>query len=159
MTRVYLVRHGEAVSEGVDPKRPLSADGRAGVQRVAAALQAAGVRVARVVHSGKLRAQQTAEILAGTVLPGGTVEPTTGLGPLDPVEPVADLVRSWTEDAMLVGHLPFMDKLTSRLIVGRQAPSLVVFDPATVVALAKDEDDETWRIDWVVKPGMLSAKD
>jgi integrase len=33
--KVYLVRHGEAVSSGVDPKRPLSELGRADVHKVA----------------------------------------------------------------------------------------------------------------------------
>src|SRR4026207_1994534 len=77
---LYLVHHGDAVGPEVDPRRPLSTQGRAEVQRIArpagrtwsrrgwavgerAAAQAAGLgaRPAVVWHSGKLRAKQTAE--------------------------------------------------------------------------------------------------
>jgi phosphohistidine phosphatase SixA len=62
--RLYLVQHGDAVPERLDPERPLSASGRREVQAVARLLADTGVRAAHVVHSGKLRAQQTAELLA-----------------------------------------------------------------------------------------------
>ena len=61
--RLYLVQHGDAVPERLDPERPLSAAGRREVEAVARLLAGAGARVAHVVHSGKLRAQQTAELL------------------------------------------------------------------------------------------------
>ena len=59
--KLYLVQHGEACAEDVDPERPLTAQGRADVERLAAFLQQAGIQVGRVIHSGKLRAEQTAE--------------------------------------------------------------------------------------------------
>lgn len=57
--RLYLVQHGDAAPERLDPERPLSAAGRREVEAVARLLACAGARVAQVVHSGKLRAQQT----------------------------------------------------------------------------------------------------
>ena len=62
--KLYLVQHGEAKSKDEDEKRPLTDQGRQGVERVAAFLKGAGVETKRVIHSGKLRAEQTAEILA-----------------------------------------------------------------------------------------------
>ena len=62
--RLYLVQHGDALPEQVDPERPLSAEGRRDVEAVARLLASAGTRAVRVAHSGKLRAQQTAEVLA-----------------------------------------------------------------------------------------------
>lgn len=61
--KLYLVQHGEALSKEQDTKRSLSEQGRREVERMANFLATAGVRVARICHSGKLRAQQTAEIL------------------------------------------------------------------------------------------------
>ena len=43
--RLYLVRHGDAVSSDLDPARPLSAAGRAEAARMARFLAEAGVRV------------------------------------------------------------------------------------------------------------------
>ena len=56
--RLYLVQHGDAVPERLDPERPLSVAGRREVEAVGRLLAGAGARVAHVVHSGKLRAQQ-----------------------------------------------------------------------------------------------------
>jgi phosphohistidine phosphatase len=50
--RLYLVQHGDAVPERLDPERPLSAAGRREVEAVARLLASAGARVAQVVHSG-----------------------------------------------------------------------------------------------------------
>lgn len=154
---LYLVRHGQAVLKEVDADQPLSDAGRAGVERVASALRAAGVRVRRVLHSGKARARQTAEIIGQAVLPGQGAEEIDGIAPLDPTDELAETVASWTEDTMVVGHLPFMDKTVARLVAGGEEPALVVFSPATVVCLQRDEDGRRWRIDWVLKPEMLGA--
>jgi phosphohistidine phosphatase len=53
--RLYLVQHGDAIPERVDPERPLSAEGRRDVEAVARLLASAGTRAVRVAHSGKLR--------------------------------------------------------------------------------------------------------
>ena len=155
---LYLVRHGQAVPKEVDADQPLSDAGRAGVERVASALRAGGLRVRRVLHSGKARARRTAEIIGQAVLPGQGVEEINGIAPLDPTDGLAETVASWTEDTMVVGHLPFMDKMVARLVTGGEEPTLVVFSPATVVCLQRDQDGQRWRIDWVLKPEVLGAR-
>ena len=47
------------------------------------------VRVGRVLHSGKPRAEQTAKILAALLAPGSAPEARAGLAPNDPIEGVA----------------------------------------------------------------------
>ncbi len=152
--RLYLVQHGHALSKEVDPERALSERGRKDVERVAGFLKQAGIRVPRVVHSGKTRARQTAEILA--LAAGSRVEARSGIDPLDPAEPIAKEVDSWTEDRMLVGHLPLMGKLASRLVTGREEPSAVVFQPGTVVCLEGTEAGD-WTLAWVVPPELLAG--
>ena len=73
--RLYLVQHGEAVPEDADPSRPLSETGNRDVARVAAFLATADIRVSRVLHSGKLRAGQTAELCAAKLAPGAAGRP------------------------------------------------------------------------------------
>ena len=87
--RLYLVQHGESVPEQVDPQRPLSAVGRRQVEAIACMLAGAGVRPEWTTHSGKLRAQQTAELLANACSSNHCVEVMAGLNPTDPVKQVA----------------------------------------------------------------------
>ena len=83
--KLYLAQHGEAVSKAEDPERPLSEQGRRDVRVVAGLLKAAGLRVERVWHSGKARAEQTARVLAGAVLPRGRKpQAIEGIGPNAP---------------------------------------------------------------------------
>jgi phosphohistidine phosphatase len=92
-------------------------------------LASAGVRPARITHSGKLRAQQTAELLAKACSPDHGVEAGAGLSPNDPVKPVARMVASLSVDTMLVGHLPFMGRLARRLVT---ATSMWTWSPLSL---------------------------
>jgi phosphohistidine phosphatase len=64
---LYLMQHGQATTETEDPERPLTDAGRAAVQRVAKRARAADVRISGCLHSGKLRAEQTARLLVREV--------------------------------------------------------------------------------------------
>ena len=88
--KVYLVRHGDAVSSQFDPQRPLSEQGRADIQKVASFIKPLGISVEHVWHSGKLRAAQTAEILAGAVLVEEDCSAHEGLRPNDDVTIIAE---------------------------------------------------------------------
>lgn len=151
--RLYLVQHGDAVPEQLDPERPLSAAGRREVEAVARLLAGTGTRAAHLVHSGKLRAQQTAELLATVLAPGTVAEIMPGLNPNDPVEPMARGTADWTSDVMLVGHLPFMGKLAARLVAGDERRLVAAFVPGTVVCLEQAEAGD-WVISWMVRPEL-----
>jgi phosphohistidine phosphatase len=137
--RLYLVQHGDALPEQTDSERPLSARGRRDVEAVARLLASNAVRAERVAHSGKLRARQTAELLATALGPGVVLEAMAGLNPNDPVEPVTRSIAEWTSDAMLVGHLPFMGTLVAHLVVGDERKLVAAFVPGTVVCLERGE--------------------
>src|SRR3954469_7788108 len=108
--RVYLVRHGEAKSEDVDPDRHLTDDGADAVERIARdAVKDSGVRPARIVHSAKARARQTAQIWAGLV--GAEVSEAEGLSPNDDPAVWATRLQDEPDDVMLVGHLPHLERL------------------------------------------------
>ena len=154
--RLYLVQHGDAVPERRDPERPLSVAGRQEVEAVARLLAGAHARVAHVVHSGKLRAQQTAELLATALAPGTVPEAMAGLSPNDPVEPTVRTITDWTSDVMLVGHLPSMGKLVARLVADDERKPVAAFVPGTVVCLQQDEAGG-WVIAWMVRPELALA--
>ena len=150
---LYLIRHGEAVSKGIDPERPLSDKGRADVARVAAMLKASSINVNKTFHSGKTRARQTAEIFC-TELSCNHVEAITGINPNDPIEPFVDQLNDWSGDTLVVGHLPFMAKLVSYLVIENEQPILTAYQSGSVVCLARDEEDH-WQIQWMITPEIV----
>ncbi len=154
--RLYLVQHGDALPKDVDPERPLSDKGQVDVERVASFLKNAGVNVSRVLHSGKRRAEQTAELLATSVASGQAVEAISGIAPLDPTGELAEKTAEWAEDTMAVGHLPYMEKLVSRLLTGRETPSVVAYSPGSVVCLERGEAGG-WKLVWMIRPELLKS--
>ncbi len=153
--KLYLVQHGEACAKDVDPDRPLTDQGRQDVKRLAAFLEQAGVRVVRVIHSGKLRAAQTAERLANALAPG--VEPETSglINPNDNPKAFDWQSESWDKDTLIVGHLPFMTRLLSHLVVEDEDMFITAYKPGSVVCLERG-DDAHWHIDWMIRPELLS---
>jgi phosphohistidine phosphatase len=151
--RLYLIQHGEAKPEDVDPRRSLTEKGVADVSTVAGFLKPLQVTVRAVFHSGKTRALQTAEILA-EVVRGGDLKAHGGLAPNDPVDSVKDEIAQTFDDLMIVGHLPFLGKLASVLVAGSESADAVAFRQGGIVCLERDEKG-AWRVRWMVTPDLL----
>ena len=154
--RGYLVQHGEALTKDVNPDRPLSAKGESDVQSIGVALAAAGVRVGRVLHSGKTRARQSAELLAGELGPGIDVEAMEGLNPKDSGEHLAEAIASMSSDLLVAGHQPFMGRFVSRLLSGEEDRLAVAFKPGSVVCLERDQEGG-WALQWMVRPELVGG--
>lgn len=146
---LILMQHGEAAPEDVDPDRPLTDRGRQEVERVAGRLARSGVRPDAIWHSGKLRARQTADLLAAA-LRSHEVHEADGLAPRDDPTPVADRIGSGAGDLILVGHLPHLSRLTSLLLMGTPDPGLVRFRKGGAVALERSA--EGWQVIWFLTP-------
>jgi phosphohistidine phosphatase len=155
--QLILVQHGEAVAEAIDPARPLTERGREDIEQLATFLGAAGVRVARVVHSGKLRAKDSAMILISAVGADATVVVEKRLSPSDSPVYLCETANTWHEDTLVVGHQPFMSRLTSRLVLGAEQPVIVDFTPATAVCLARRPVTRAWFLAWVLAPELLRS--
>ena len=154
--RLYLVQHGEALAKEQDPERPLSPRGRSDVARTARFLGQAGIRVTRIAHSGKTRARQTAELLADALLESGDCEARSGIDPKDPIEPLAEEAASLSHDTLLVGHLPFMGRLASRLVSPGGEQDAVAFQPGSVVCLERGAEG-SWSLAWMIRPELLAS--
>ena len=72
-----------------------------------------------VWYSGKLRARQTAELFWRACNPLADFSVVRGLQPTDPPEWMADELAGETQDVMLVGHMPNIERLLRLLIEGR----------------------------------------
>ncbi len=152
--RLILVRHGEALPATVDPERGLSEEGKRCVEKVACLLRGSSLEVDAIWHSGKKRARQTAEIMSSAVRARHGLVGKDGMAPLAPVEPVAEELTATGEDYLLAGHMPFLSRLTSLLVLGREEPDLVRFPVAGTVCLERDEEGH-WTIGWMLVPGIL----
>ena len=152
--KLYLVQHGEACAKDVDPERPLTDQGNADTDRLAAFLKQAGIQVERVIHSGKLRAAQTAEYLAKAIAPG--VEPQSSgiINPNDDPGAFDWQSDSWDRDTLVVGHLPFMAKLVSHLVIEEENRPIIAWQPDSIVCLER-ENSTHWQINWMIRPELL----
>ncbi|MHC4071416.1 MAG: phosphohistidine phosphatase SixA [Planctomycetota bacterium] len=147
--KVYLVRHGDAVSSEVDPQRPLSEQGWADILKIASFIRPLEISVEHIWHSGKSRAAQTAEILAGAVDVERGCSARDGLAPNDDVSTIAD-----DENLMIVGHLPFVGCLSSLLTAGKETADVVAFDAGAIACLNR-RDPGQWHIEWMLPPKLL----
>ncbi len=152
--KLYLVQHGEAKPEAMDPERPLTAKGAEEVKRVSEATKQLQIRLSKIVHSGKLRARQTAEILGrGLDLSPSLVQAAAELNPKDDIRPWVERIQKEPEDLMIVGHLPFLEKLASHLLCGDKKAELILFRYGAIVCLEQKED-KGWVVRWILTPEM-----
>ncbi len=156
--RLYLVRHAEAKSKDEDPERPLTVRGRKQVTGIATSLWNSGAApVKRILHSGKTRSLQTAEILTEHVAPKNGIRESDGLGPLEDPTIWAGRLSDLDEDLMLVGHLPHLGRLASLLLCGDEVEPVVAFAAAGTLCLERDETDN-WTVQWMITSAAPSLR-
>jgi len=140
-----------------NPDRPLSERGMRTMDKVSSALETAGVQVPTIWHSGKTRARQTAERLAQSIAREGDVEESRGLAPKDNVGLLVKELGRHEEDLAIVGHLPHLSKLASRLLTGKQDADTIVFQKGGVVCLERDEQG-SWHVQWMIVPNLFPGR-
>jgi len=152
---LYLVQHGEAMSKEEDSSRPLSEKGREDVRKVAAFVaEHMKIQVASILHSGKARAQQTAQILAEHLNPSEGIMMTEGLEPLAEPSIWIERLAKTEEDSMLVGHLPHLSKLSAYLLCQDEEKKVIHFQRGGIVCLGREESG-VWSINWMIIPDFL----
>lgn len=158
---IYLVQHGQALSAEQDPQRPLSDEGRAAAQKVADHLAALGTGligppITQVRHSGKLRAQQTAEIYARALCPNVVPEPVEDMSPKDDPRLVYEELtarRERDEALLVVGHLPHLARLAGLLLTEDAEKTPVRFANAGVLKISFGL--EGWAVQWYITPACV----
>lgn len=152
--KLYLVRHGESVSPDIDPDQPLSPTGKQETEQVAMYLKETNLEIDEIVYSVKLRAKQTAQILASIISPNVPVVEKEGLKPMDPVEPIIEELQTSTSNCMVVSHLPFMEKILTQLVLKEERASPFIFCGSALVCLEGERKD--WAIAWAISPKLFA---
>ena len=150
---LYLVQHGKSLPKDVDPDQGLSEEGISETKRIAEVAANYRITVSQIKHSVKTRAHKTAEIFASALNPAGGILEVVGLKPMDDVTTFAATIDS-DENNMLVGHLPFMERMTSYLVTGNTDQPVFKFQNSGIVCLNKDADTGSWAIVWTLMPNI-----
>lgn len=151
--RLYLVRHGDAKPAEIDPSRGLTLKGVGEATKVAEFLSKTSLAVGEIYHSGRARASETASILASHISVQRGVFDADGLSPNDDPSIWAVRLARLTGDTMLVGHLPHLARLASRLLCDDPKSPVINFPNVGVVCLVRSY--EGWSVEWMITPGIL----
>ncbi len=152
--RLYLVQHGGALTKAVDPERHLSEQGEDDIKRLAAWLVACDITLSRIWHSDKIRARQSAELLAPALRSGGHMRPMNGLGPNDPPGAFLERLQDADDDTLIVSHLPFVARVLSQAVSSSPDQPWVEFQPGSIAAVERD-DNGMWHLIFFARPGLF----
>ena len=148
---LYLVQHGKSLPKEQDPQKGLSTDGVRETERIAEVAKGYAVFVARITHSGKKRAQQTAEIFEAALSPEKGIDVQTGMKPLDDVRSFAERLPL-NQNIMLVGHLPFLERLIGLLVCDNPDQTVFKLQNSGIVCLDWFHQVDHWVIRWALMP-------
>jgi phosphohistidine phosphatase len=153
---LFLVQHGISAAKDVDLEKELTSQGRDETERIAQVAAGYGIKVDRIVHSGKKRAEQTASIYHHGLSLKSPLEVVAGINPLDDVQTFAATINPGRK-LMVVGHMPFMQRLVSYLTTGAEEIKVYQFQNSGIVCLSanKEVDSEfNWFIKWTLNPNI-----
>ena len=148
---LFLVQHGKSLPKEKDPDQGLSKDGLAETQALAELAVENNIQIVRIIHSGKKRALQTAEIFMKALEPEAGISKGAGLAPLDDVSEFAATLHN-DENIMVVGHLPFLERLVAYLVSGASEKTVIKFQNSGIVCLDTDAVSDSWYIRWALYP-------
>ena len=152
--KLFLMRHGEALSPQIDPERGLSDNGKLKIQIIATHLQTLDISFNQIYHSKKKRARETAEIMAKTLSPDVELKLHDNIKPEDDPNIILSEINSWSEDTLITSHLPFVPNLMT-LLTGKDAYlTAITFETGTIICLEKNNG--IWDISWATAPSEIS---
>jgi phosphohistidine phosphatase len=156
---LYLLRHAHAGDpeawQGPDEQRPLSSKGKRQSERLGRFLSVMGFKPAAVITSPKLRASQTAEIVADRLdLSVAADDDLAGPLSLSTIEAILDRAGR-PASVVLVGHDPDFSELLGELIGSQNVPM-------KKGALARIDAERplspgTGTLRWLIPPDLLTA--
>lgn len=143
--KLFLVQHGAAEPESVNPERPLTDMGRITSKRTAEFLSKTSSTVDVIWHSKKLRSRQTAEIFGQYLSPAGGLVEKDAMAPKDPIEAVFHALHDEKRNVLIVGHMPYLEVLLREVLKESGCTENVQFFEGGLVCLERD-DQGGWEL-------------
>lgn len=160
--QLYVLRHADAGDPGAwsgdDAARPLSPKGREQAERLATFLHGVRLSVDAVISSPKIRARETAEIVADGLGHAGQVRVDDRLASGVRPATVDDVLRDagFPARVVIVGHDPDFSALLAALV---GAPELTLKKGAMArVDLRGQVADADGTLRWLVPPELLDRE-
>lgn len=157
--RVFFLRHGQAGKRsewtGDDRLRPLTADGRAALDKLAALLKSLGLRCDLIVTSPLARARETADIVAAALGVNEAILEDERLAHGFNRKALARLIADHADvtAVMVVGHEPEFSATIGELTGGR-----VVCKKGSLARVdISDPGSMRGELVWLIQPGTLSS--
>lgn len=119
--KVHFIRHAQAVERSTelpDEHRNLSCRGRKRFRQIAACLKKTGIDPDLIITSPKIRAVQTAEILAETLRFNGEVRISSRLSAGPDLAALDALLRAnqVAREIVIIGHEPALGEVIAKLL-------------------------------------------
>ncbi len=149
--RLYIVRHGDYLTVDKDPQKKLSQRGIDESKKIAQVLAKQKISPLAIWHSDKTRAQQTAQIISESIGVNNLIA-RKDLAPAEPVNKFPQEILKENRDLMIVGHIPFIQKLTGLLLANSTNSDIIRFYKSSVACL---EYDKYWKILWIANPDTV----
>ena len=151
--RLYLLRHGKAeIGSGSDAQRQLTPAGVLRMQTAARVMASLNIRPARIYSSPRVRARQTADIVAAAL--DCKVEVRAAL---DYGFSAADLPALLTAlpadaDLLCVGHNPYLP-----MVIHELCGAFVTMKPGGLARINLDSDARKGYLEWLIAPRVFDA--
>jgi len=152
--KLYLMRHGEALSSDKDPQRGLTDSGKLEIEQLAKHLQQQKLTYRHAYHSDRKRAQQTAEIMTQIISPDIKPALLENITPNDDPGLLITKINAWNDDTLITSHLPFVPDLITLLTRQDVYTIDISFETGTIVCLEKN-NNSIWDIKWAISPSQL----
>ena len=149
--KLYIVRHGDYLTTDKDPKKRLSHKGIDESKKIAEFLSKQEILPVAIWHSDKSRAVQTAEFISKIIGVDNLIA-RQDLAPAEPVNKFPQEILKCNGDLMIVGHIPFIQKLSSLLLTNSVNADIIRFYKSGVACL---EHDKYWKILWIASPNTI----
>jgi phosphohistidine phosphatase len=139
-----------------DDRRPLSPHGRTEAENAGHFLKRMMVKPRYICHSTLLRSAETAALIAGVLDCPQRLQERRGLLPDDGTDAWAEELETLAEHCILVGHLPFLSALASRLLTGTEDDLSSKFPSGSVLCLER-EGYGGWILRWFATSKIIAA--
>ena len=145
---LYLIQHARSKPVTEDPERGISSIGKKETMEICKYIKKSDIKIDEIWVSSKKRSQETADLITMNTSLENIIYEKDFLNPDDPVETAAKFINHRKKTIMIVGHLPFLSKLSSFLLTGSVNYQLIKYRNSGIVTLLYEND--MWSVKSVI---------